>query len=237
MASGVVYYDLYGVQRFQPTEVAILACNAVGTARILLNSASARFPSGLVNSSCLLGKNLMFHPHARIAGYFDEPLDGYRRPRELHLEPEILRDGPLRGFVRGYTFEFSRGQGPVMAALHGMQIGRLPWGAEHHRAHRKLFCHRTGMVAICEDLPEEHNTVTLDPVLKDANGITAPKITYALSENSRRMADHAVARGSEILRAAGAYDVRYEAPIPDLMGTDGHRPGAVRRDEWGAATT
>jgi hypothetical protein len=63
----------------------------------------------------------------------------------------------------GYTFEFSRGQGPVMAAVPGMQIGRLPWGAEHHRAYRKLFCHRTGMVAICEDLPEEHNTVTLIP--------------------------------------------------------------------------
>ena len=50
-----------------------------------------------------------------------------------------------------------------MAAVHGMQIGRLPWGADHHGAYRRLFCHRTGMVAICEDLPEEHNTVTLDP--------------------------------------------------------------------------
>jgi hypothetical protein len=84
-----------------------------------------------------------------------------------------------------------------MVAVQGMQIGRLPWGAEHHRAYRKLFCHRTGMVAICEDLPEEHNSVMLDPVLKDSSGIPAPKITYTLSENSRRLLDHAVARGSE----------------------------------------
>jgi hypothetical protein len=83
-----------------------------------------------------------------------------------------------RRFVRGYTFEPSGGQGTVMAAVHGMQTGRLPWGAEHHRAFRKLFCHRTGMVAICEDLPEKHNTVTLDPLLKDANGTPGPKITY-----------------------------------------------------------
>ena len=63
------------------------------------------------------------------------------------------------------------------------------------------------MLAICEDLPEEHNTVTLDPELTDSNGIPAPKIDYTLSENSRRMLDHAVARGEEILHAAGARDV------------------------------
>ena len=48
----------------------IVAGNAIGTARILLNSASGR-PNGLANSSGLVGKNLMFHPYARIAGYFD----------------------------------------------------------------------------------------------------------------------------------------------------------------------
>jgi choline dehydrogenase-like flavoprotein len=71
-----VYHDADGVEHFQPAEVVILACNAVGTARILLNSASARFPTGLANFSGLVGKNLMFHPDARIAGYFDEMLDG-----------------------------------------------------------------------------------------------------------------------------------------------------------------
>jgi hypothetical protein len=120
--------------------------------------------------------------------------------------------------VRGYTFEFSRGQNQVKVAVHGMQIGRLPWGVDHHNAYRKLFQHRTGMVAICEDLPEEHNTVTLDPVLKDSNGIPSPKITYTLSDNSRCMLDHAVARASEILRAAGAHDIWHEAPLPMAAG-------------------
>ena len=94
-----------------------------------------------------------------------------------------------------------------MAAVHGMQIGRLPWGADHHRAYRKLFCHRTGMVAICEDLPEEHNTVTLDPVLKDPNGIPAPKITYTSEREQPPHAGSCGGAGSEILRAAGAHDV------------------------------
>ena len=95
------------------------------------------------------------------------------------------------------------------------------------------------MVGICEDLPEEHNRVTLDPILKDSNGIPAPKITYTLSENSRRMLDHAIARGTEILKAAGAYDIGSEAPILEggwhLMGTArmGKDPERSVVNEWG----
>ena len=239
MASGVVYYDADGVEQFQAAHVVILACNAVGTARILLNSKSARSPDGLANSSGLVGKNLMFHPYARIFGYFDQELDGYRGPGNCIWSQEFYETDASRGFVRGYTFEFSRGQNPVMAAVHGMATGRLPWGADHHRAYRRLFCHRTGMVGICEDLPEEHNTVTLDPELKDSNGIPAPKIDYTLSENSRRMLDHAVARATEILRAASAHDVGHEAPLADggwhLMGTArmGTDPARSVVNEWG----
>jgi len=239
MASGVIYYDADGVEQFQPAEVVIIACNGVGTPRLLLNSASARFPNGLANSSGVVGRNLMFHPYARIFGYFDDPLDGYRGPGNCIWSQEFYETDRSRGFARGYTFEFSRGQGPVMAAIQGLETGRLPWGSDHHRAYRDLFCHRTGMVGICEDLPEEHNTVTLDPVLKDSSGIPAPKIDYTLSENSRRMLDHAVARGTEILRAAGAHDIGFDAPIVDggwhLMGTArmGTDPSRSVVNEWG----
>jgi choline dehydrogenase-like flavoprotein len=239
MASGVVYYDVNGVEQFQPAEVVILACNGIGTPRILLNSASSRFPNGLANSSGLVGKNLMFHPYARIFGYFDAPTDGYRGPGNCIWSQEFYETDPSRGFVRGYTYEFARSQGPVSAALTGMATGRVPWGEGHHDAFRKLFGHRTGMVAICEDLPEEHNTVTLDPVLKDSSGIPAPKITYTISENSRRMMEYAVARGTEILRAAGAYDVGSELPLTDggwhLMGTArmGKDPDCSVVNKWG----
>ena len=53
---------------------------------------------------------------------------------------------------------------------------------------------------IGEDLPEAHNRVDLDPALTDGHGIPAPHITYSLSENSRRMLEHGVARAGEALR-------------------------------------
>jgi choline dehydrogenase-like flavoprotein len=239
MASGVVYYDADGVEQFQPAEVVILACNGIGTPRILLNSTSGRFPHGLANSSGLVGRNLMFHPYAAISGIFDEPLDGYRGPSNTLWSQEFYETDRARDFLRGYTFEITRGRGPVMTALGGMASRRIPWGPGHHDAFRRMFDRITGMVAICEDLPEEHNTVTLDPLLKDAHGIPAPKIRYRLSDNSRRMLDHAMARATEVLRAAGATDVTAEAPLAiggwHLMGTArmGTDPERSVVNEWG----
>ena len=91
MASGVIYYDKDGVEQFQAAEVVIIACNGVGTPRLLLNSASGRFPNGLANSSGLVGKNLMFHPYGaglRLCRGADR-----QQPRaaDLPVEQGVLR--------------------------------------------------------------------------------------------------------------------------------------------------
>jgi choline dehydrogenase-like flavoprotein len=91
------------------------------------------------------------------------------------------------------------------------------------------------------DLPEERNRVTLDPTLTDSDGIPAPRISYTLSENSAKMLDHAVARGIEVLQAAGAKDVFTTAPVPfagwHLLGTARMGLDASRSvvNEWGRA--
>ncbi|MFL5254458.1 MAG: GMC family oxidoreductase [Rhodopila sp.] len=239
MASGVIYYDANGEEKFQPAEVVVVACNGIGTPRLLLNSVSGRFPNGIANSSGLVGKNLMFHPYARVWGYFDEEMDGNKGPGNCIWSHQFYETDLSRGFVRGYIFEFSRGQNQVLAAVQGIANGKLPWGASHHDQYRRLFRHRCGMVGICEDLPEEHNRVTLDPVLKDSHGIPAPKINYRLSENSKKMLSHAVGSATEILKAAGAHGIGFESPIAEggwhLMGTArmGADPERSVVNEWG----
>ncbi len=87
--------------------------------------------------------------------------------------------------------------------------------------------------------PEEHNRVTLDPVLKDSNGIPAPRIDYAISDNTRRMMEHGIARAEEILTAAGAkrlYCSRTALNSPGhLLGTArmGTDPERSVVNEWG----
>ncbi|MCX7272167.1 MAG: GMC family oxidoreductase, partial [Burkholderiales bacterium] len=239
MANGAIYYDADGAEQFQPAHIVIMACNGVGTPRILLNSVSARFPHGLANTSGQVGRNLMFHPYASITGYFDDELDGERGPDNAYWSHEFYETDTSRGFLRGFIYEFNRGTATASTAIGGLAAGRIPWGGGHHDAYRRIHRRSTGLGAICEDRPEPHNRVTLGPILKDIHGIPAPRIDYTLSENSQRMLDFAVARATDILKAAGAYDVEFESPIPrggwHLMGTArmGTNPETAVVNEWG----
>jgi len=242
MADGVVYYDADGVERRQRAEVVVIACNGVGTPRLLLNSRSPQFPDGLANRSGLVGKHLMFHPYGMTTGVFPERLSGYQGPTGCGImSQEFYETDPARDFVRGYSFEMVRGFGPVQMALLGWSHGRVPPGPDHHRAFAELFDHTAGLIAICEDLPETVNSVTLDPELTDQHGIPAPKINYRLSDNSQRMLAHAMDRAREALEAAGATDTFFEAPLRiagwHLMGTArmGTDPATSVVNEWGRA--
>jgi choline dehydrogenase-like flavoprotein len=225
MASGAIYYDADGKEQFQPAEVVILACNGIGTPRLLLNSASARFPNGLANSSGLVGRNLMLHPWPQVTGYVEETVDGARGPMTVIWSKQFYETDPSRGFVRGYTLQFARGTGPVAEAVDGVAAGRLPWGAAHHRIFRELLDHRLRIGVACEDLPEEHNRVTLDPELKDSHGIPAPRIDYRISENTRRMMEHGIARAEEILAASGASRISASRTV---LNSPGHLLGTAR---------
>ena len=240
LADGVVYYDAAGNEVRQRAEVVVLACNGIGTPRLLLNSTSSRFPDGLANRSGQVGRNLMFHPYAMVNGIFDERLEGYKGPTGCSImSQQFYETDRARGFVRGYSFEGLRGFGPVFSSLLFMGLGKLPWGAGHHAAFAELFDRTAGLLAICEDLPEPDNRVTLDPQLVDGNGIPAPKITYRVSENSQKMLDHGIARAKEALSAAGAKEIVVDPLLRmagwHLMGTArmGTDPETSVVNAWG----
>lgn len=226
LADGAEYLDAEGATHHQRAKIVVMAANGIGTPRLLLNSRSALFPHGLANGSGLLGKNLMFHPYAMITGVFDEPLEGYKGPVGCAIvSHQFYETKPSRGFARGYIFQGNRSTGPVQTALGFIGNPVVPWGSEHRGAFARRFGHTMTLAACGEDLPEQHNRVTLDSDLTDGAGIPAPKVSYTLSENSRRMMAHAVARGREMMEAAGAVDVL----VNPLLGPAGwHLMGTAR---------
>jgi len=234
LADGAVYYDADGRIRKQRARFVVMACNGIGTPRLLLGSKSSLFPDGLANSSGLVGKNLMFHPYAITTGVFDERLDGYMGPIGCNIISQEFYETDLsRGFVRGYAFQGVRSSGPINTALGGMGGPRVPWGDSHHRVMDARFGRTMTLAAIGEDLPELHNTVTLDPDLTDSDGIPAPKVTYKMSENSLKMMDHALARGTEALEAAGAQEVMAN---PLLRPSGWHLMGTARMGTDGGSS-
>jgi choline dehydrogenase-like flavoprotein len=62
-------------------------------------------------------------------------------------------------------------------------------------------------------------------VLKDSHGIPAPRIDYTISENTRKMMEHGIARASDILAAAGAMDI---STSRTMLNSPGHLLGTAR---------
>jgi choline dehydrogenase-like flavoprotein len=239
-ATGVVYFDAQGVERVQRAHVVILACNGIGTARLLLNSTSAHFPDGLANRSGLVGRNLMLHPWAMVRGVFEGPLGAQFGPMSCSIwSQQFYETDASRGFVRGYNLQVTRAQGPATTARYLFGHGALPWGHDHHRVLRRHYGNMIGIGVCCEDLPEEANRVTLHPTLTDSSGIPAPKVTYRRGDNTRRMLEHGVQRAAQALQTAGATDWRADAPWRPtgwhLLGTArmGRDPQRSVVNEWG----
>ncbi len=219
-AKGVNYYNEQSEACFQSARAVIVACNGIGTPRMLLHSASDSHPAGLANASGLVGKNLMFHVYAGASGVFpkgEEPV--YKGPlANIIMSQEFYETDPTRDFVRGYTFQMGRSSGPASTA-----IGGVPWGQGHHGSFDARFGNMNGLGVIGEDLPIETNRVTLDSERKDRFGIPAPRVEYKLDDNSKRLLSHGVKQAHTALLEAGAVEVIENAHSVNggwhLMGT------------------
>ena len=220
----------------------VLAANAIGSARLLLLSACGAFPDGLANTSGLVGRRLMMHPFAVATGVFEEPLETWRGNVGSRIHSlQFYESDERRGFVRGAKWSLAPSTGGPMNAAMPARAGAAVWGDEHHARVRERFGHCLSWGIFGEDLPDEDNRVTLDPVLADASGVPAPRVTYTASENSRRLLDFHVERARESLLEAGARSVDSLTLMRSagwhLLGTArmGTDPATSVVDPWGKA--
>ena len=190
----------------------------------------------------MVGKNLMFHPAAHVTGYFDHALESNHGPVSNSIySHQFYETDESRGFLRGYQFQVTRNSGPLWEARGGATGKQLPWGIDHHKTFKQQFNHSLNIVVLAEDLPEEHNQITIDPILTDGDGIPAPKAIYRVGDNTNKILDHGIARATEVLEASGARSVRSNR-VPKfagwhLMGTarTGLDPDYSVVDSWGRA--
>lgn len=245
--TGAIYIDRNGRERKQMAKTVIICANSIGTPRILLNSKSATFPDGLANSSGMVGKRLMMHPFGLVMGHYEEDLESWKGPSgQLINTYEFYETDEKRGFVRGAKWGGMSAGGPLSSkGFVGSEVfgdgGKVEdaWGSNWHDMIEDKFGKTVLWAIIGEDLPEEHNSVTIDKDLVDTDGIPAPKITYATSENSTRMLEFHNARASESLQAGGAKTVSVCPQMREsgwhLLGscTMGLDPKKSVVNEWG----
>jgi choline dehydrogenase-like flavoprotein len=207
-------------------KVVFLCASALESARILLNSATPEFSSGLANSSGELGHNVMDHimaagAQAIIPGNEDH-IEVGRRPNGIYIPRFRNVKTRQAAFLRGYGYEgagFREGweRGIMQAGLGGDFKKRLsqpgPW--------------RFSIGGFGECLPSHNNFVELDRQKIDAWGIPVLKMSCTWGENELAIRKDMQIAAAEMLAAAGGRNIETFAG-DDPPGFCIHEMGTAR---------
>ncbi len=207
-ATGVRYFDAQTLKSYEvKAKNVVLACGPVESARLMLLSKSKHFPTGIANSSGLVGKNLISHTSSSVQGYL-KSLKGNQVYNDDGTESShayiasFYWDKPHKNFPKGYhiivdsgTRYGSYGGGMFQSAPgFGVDLKREIRG--RYPALLNLYS-QNGMIAT------KDRFVELDPTVKDVYGLAVPKIHFNLSSEDVAISEDAVATISEIIEASG----------------------------------
>ena len=223
--TGVLYADKDGNQQVQKARAVCVAGNSIETPRMLLNSASSKYPDGLANSSGQVGKNYMRHMTGSVYATFDKPVNMYRGTTMAGIITDESINDPARGFVGGYEME-TLGLGlPFMGAF----LDPGMWGREFAGA-MDLYENTAGMWLVGEDMPQEGNAITLHAEEKDQHGMPVPNVHFDDHPNDIAMRSHAYKQGSAVYEAVGATKTWETPPYPSTHNLGTCRQSAKPED-------
>ncbi len=136
---GVSYFDAQKRLQLQRAKAVVLCANGAETPRLLLNSASSRFPNGLANSSGVVGKHLMFNTYFGVNAQFEHPLNEYKSVQNTRMVLDFYDTDPKRGFYGGGGIDARFGKYPIIFALGGLPPGSPTWGEGFARGLAEQF--------------------------------------------------------------------------------------------------
>jgi choline dehydrogenase-like flavoprotein len=205
-----------------------LCASSLESARLLMNSATTEFPTGLANSSGELGHNVMDHikfggASGIIPGLEDRTARG-RRPNGIYMPRFRNVKQKTTGFLRGYGFQ---GEGEQQGWERG--ISQAGFGAAFKHQMARPGPWEFSFAGYGECLPNHDNNVELDKEKVDAWGVPVLHIHVAWSANELAMQKDMAIAAAEMLAAAGARDIEpYVGTAEDPPGFAIHEMGTAR---------
>jgi choline dehydrogenase-like flavoprotein len=197
-----VHYVRAGVARFQKARMVAVAGYSIETPRLLLNSASKRFPDGLCNDFDQVGRYLMVQGVPQTAGRFDAEVRMYKSPPAEVSSEAFYETDPAKPYQRGFSIQ-TVSPLPITWAEHVAAQGH--WGASL-RDYMSDYVHWACLGALCEFLAQPDNRVTLSEE-KDRYGLPVAHFSYSQCDNDRRLMRAAQGVMDDLLTAAGADEV------------------------------
>ncbi|MBA2603126.1 MAG: GMC family oxidoreductase [Acidobacteria bacterium] len=207
LADGVTYIDT-GTSRDNHVRarIVVLAASACESARLLLNSKSAKFPQGLANSSGTVGKYLTDSTGTSVRGIIPALMDGIPHNEDgtggMHLYTPWWLDNRKLDFPRGYHIEPSGGRRMPSAGFSGsIHMYSTSDGTGKPRAfggygkglkddYRSTYGATVGFAGRGEMVPNKDSYCEIDPVAVDKWGIPVLRFHFKWSDYEYKQAKH-----------------------------------------------
>jgi choline dehydrogenase-like flavoprotein len=175
----------------------VLAASACESARILLNSRSARFPQGLANGSGTVGRYLTDTTGTSVAGFIPRLMDHVPHNEDgvggAHLYMPWWLDNARLDFPRGYHIEIWGGL-DVPTAGFGSGIERYPsgggYGKQLKNDYRRLYGTTIGFAGRGEMIPNDASYCELDPTVVDRWGIPVLRFHWQWTDHEYKQVKH-----------------------------------------------
>ena len=222
---GVAYFDENGHLQEQFSDIVVLSCCAIESARLLLNSKTRLFPNGLGNRYDQVGRHFQGHHYTSAAGYF-----GFDTYDDIGPGANIAicdHNHGTPGLVGGRMLanEFIR------LPIH--MVDRLPdgtsaWGAGHKRAMRDYHKRTIFVVGPTQEIPVPDTRVTVDPSAKDKWGLPVVRVAGNVHPHTFEIGDVQARRAEAWLREAGAERTSLILNHAELIATGTHQAGTCR---------
>jgi choline dehydrogenase-like flavoprotein len=222
LATGISYIDKTDMNEYQVKgRVVILAASACESARLMLNSKSARHPNGLSNSSNVVGKYLNDSTGASMSGVIPALFNRKRYNEDgvggMHVYSPWWGDNKKLDFPRGYHIEYWGGFGQPAYGfgwgienlngkfeVNGKQKEAGGYGASLKEDYRMYYGARVGMAGRGEAIALESNYCEIDPNTVDKYGIPTLRFNVKWSEHEIKQAKHMKETFREIMHQMGA---------------------------------
>ena len=222
LATGVSYVNKEDMQEYVVEgKTVILGASACESARLLLNSKSARHSNGLANSSNVVGKYLHDSTGADMGGYLPDLFDRKRYNEDgvggMHVYTPWWLDNKKLDFPRGYHIEYGGGMdqpaygfGWDIQDINGKYAVRAKkkdaggYGKSLKEDYRFFYGASVGMAGRGEALALESNYCEIDPNTVDKYGIPVLRFNVKNSEYEIKQAKHMKETFKEILSTMGA---------------------------------
>jgi choline dehydrogenase-like flavoprotein len=153
----------------------ILAAGGILSPALLLMSKNSKHPKGLLNENDLVGRNLMFHIEGQKGAVFQ---GDFKKEKFSNVKKVMVSDHYIpkdNEFINHITIQAGTKTGPIRYATKKTQGG---WGSSYLKNVFNDYMNYYEFQVMVEDLPNLDNTVTLDPLEKDVDGLPCVRITH-----------------------------------------------------------